>query len=132
MSFSTPLEAYPDTWMVSYGQSLLIKHLFIIPLIAYAFINGILMKKRLLKKETFDPRPWARIEFFILLLIFAATGAMSQQSPPHNMFETLSSEGFSSLFILFHDEVVYSDIAVQLVFSIDGVLLLSIAAFSLP
>ncbi|MEK3953594.1 copper resistance D family protein [Psychrobacillus sp. FSL K6-1464] len=131
MSFSTPLEAYPDTWMVSYGQSLLIKHLFIIPLIAYACINGILMKKRLLKKENFDPRPWARVEFFILLLIFAATGAMSQQSPPHNMYETISNEGFSSLFILFHDGVVFSDIAVQLVFSIDGVLLLCIAVLFL-
>ncbi|MFJ7826504.1 copper resistance D family protein [Psychrobacillus sp. NPDC096623] len=128
MSFSTPLEAYPDTWTVSYGQSLLIKHLLIIPLIAYAFINGILMKKRLLKDENFDARPWTKVEFFILLLIFAATGAMSQQSPPHSLFETINSEGFSSLFLLFHDGNVSSNIAVQMVFNLDGILLLCISA----
>jgi len=131
MSFSTPLEAYPDTWMVSYGQSLLIKHLLIIPLIVYACINGILMKKRLLNSENFDPRPWTKVEYFILLLIFAATGAMSQQSPPHYIYETITSEGFSSLFLLFHDGVVSSDIAVQMVFSMDAVLLLCISAIFL-
>ena len=131
MSISTPLEAYPETWIISYGQSLLIKHLFIIPLIAYACINGILMKKRLMKNDNFDARPWTKVEFFIILLIFAATGAMSQQSPPHNMFETISSEGFSSLFLLFHDGVVSPEIAVQMVFNIDGILLLFISAIFL-
>ncbi|MEK3981722.1 CopD family protein [Psychrobacillus sp. FSL K6-2836] len=128
MSFSTPLAAYTDTWMVSYGQSLLIKHLLIIPLIAYAFINGILMKKRLLKNDNFDARPWTKVEFFVLLLIFAATGAMSQQSPPHNLYETINSEGFSSLFLLFHDGIVSSGIAAELVFNTDGLLLLCISA----
>ena len=127
MSFSTTLDVYPDTWMVSYGQSLLIKHLLIIPLIAYAFVNGILMKRRLQKERDFDARPWTKIEFFIILLIFAATGAMSQQSPPHNLFETISNEGFSSLFLLFHEEVVYSGITVDLIFNIEGLLLLIIA-----
>ena len=131
MSFSTPLEAYPDTWMVSYGQSLLIKHLLIIPLIVYAFINGILMKKRLQKNENFDARPWTKVEFFILLLIFAATGAMSQQSPPHHLFETIRSEGFSSLFLLFHDVVVTPGIWVQMEFQTEGVLLLCLAAIFL-
>lgn len=131
MSFSTPLNAYPNTWMVSYGQSLLIKHLLIIPLIAYAFINGILMKKRLLKNDNLDARPWAKVEFFLLLLIFAATGAMSQQSPPHHLFETINSEGFSSLFLLFHDGIVFSGLAVQLVFNTEGLLLLCISAIFL-
>lgn len=127
MSFSTTWDAYPDTWMVSYGQSLLIKHLLIIPLIAYAFINGILMKKRLLKDVNFDARPWAKVEFFILLLIFAATGAMSQQSPSHNLIETINSEGFSSLFLLFHEKSGFSGIAVQLVFTIEGLLFLCLS-----
>ncbi|SDN10646.1 putative copper resistance protein D [Psychrobacillus sp. OK028] len=128
MSFSTPLATYSDTWTVSYGQSLLIKHLLIIPLIAYAFINGVLMKKRLLKDENFDARPWTKVEFFILLLIFAATGAMSQQSPPHSLFETINSEGFSSLFLLFHEGEFTPTIDVQMVFNLDGMLLLCISA----
>lgn len=131
MSFSTPLDAYPDTWMVSYGQSLLIKHLLIIPLIVYAFMNGILMKKRLIKDDNFDARPWTKVELFILLLVFAATGAMSQQSPPHNLFETINSEGFSTLFLLFHDGDVFPGITVQMVFNTDGILLLCIAAIFL-
>ncbi|MCZ8539822.1 copper resistance D family protein [Psychrobacillus psychrodurans] len=131
MSFSTPLDAYSDTWMISYGQSLLIKHLLIIPLIGYAFINGVLMKKRLLKNKNFDARPWTKAEFFILLLIFAATGAMSQQSPPHNLFETINNEGFSSLILLFHDVIAFSDITVQMVFNTEGVILLCISTIFL-
>ena len=40
-------EDYPNSWMLPYGQALLIKHLLIIPLLVYAVINSILMKKKL-------------------------------------------------------------------------------------
>lgn len=84
MNYSMNLSEYPNSWVQPYGQSLLIKHILILPLIGYAFINGFLMKRKLRKKENLDPRPWTKLESIIVLAIFAATGAMSQQEPPHN------------------------------------------------
>lgn len=84
MSYSMNITEYPNSWMQPYGQSLLVKHLLILPLIGYAFINGFLMKKKLRLNEEMDPRPWTQLEYVIVLFIFAATGAMSQQEPPHN------------------------------------------------
>lgn len=113
MNLSMEWSAYADSWMLSYGQSLLIKHLLIIPLIGYAFINGIVMKRKLQKEAHFDPRPWTKIEFFIILLIFVATGALSQQSPPSNLAQILSSEGISPLFALFYDGTIQPSLNVQ-------------------
>lgn len=127
MTFSMDWSAYPDSWMLSYGQSLLIKHLLIIPLIGYAFINGIVMKRKLQEEANFDPRPWTRIEFFIILLIFAATAALSQQSPPSNLAHILSSEGISPLFALFYDGAVQPSLNVQFVPEFDAILLGSVA-----
>ncbi|SES11334.1 copper resistance D family protein [Psychrobacillus sp. OK032] len=123
MNLSMEWSAYPDSWMLSYGQSLLIKHLLIIPLIGYAFINGIVMKRKLKKEGSFDPRPWTRVEFFVILLIFVATGAMSQQSPPSNIAQILSSEGISPLFGLFYDGAIQPSLNAQLVPKFDGILL---------
>ncbi|GGA27841.1 copper resistance D family protein [Psychrobacillus lasiicapitis] len=123
MNLSMEWSAYPDSWMLSYGQSLLIKHLLIIPLIGYAFINGMVMKRKLEKEESFDPRPWTKVEFFIILLIFVATGAMSQQSPPSNLADILSSEGISPLFGLFYDGTIQPSLNVQLMPKFDGILL---------
>lgn len=131
MSYVVEWNAYPDSWMVSYGQSLLIKHLLIIPLIGYAFINGIVMKKKIIKEPQFDPRPWAKVEFFIILFIFAATGAMSQQSPPTHLADILSSEGISSLFALFYDGVIRPDLNVQFSLEWGGILLLCVAGLFL-
>ena len=50
MTLIIDLKEYSDAWMIPYGQSLLIKHLLIIPLLGYAFINSILVRKRLKKR----------------------------------------------------------------------------------
>ena len=127
MSFTLEWSQYPDSWMISYGQSLLIKHLLIIPLIGYAFINGIVMKKKLQKDPSFNPRPWTKVEFIIILGIFAATGAMGQSSPPHNLSSILSSEGVSILFTQFYDGVVYAGLNVEFSLQTNGILLLLLA-----
>ena len=52
MTLVVDLKDYPDSWMIPYGQALLIKHLLIIPLLVYVLINSILMKKKLKKDLT--------------------------------------------------------------------------------
>ena len=76
MTLIIDFKEYSDAWMIPYGQSLLIKHLLIIPLLGYVFINSILVRKRLKKDLTFDPRPWTKVESIIILLIFSATSAL--------------------------------------------------------
>ncbi|KAA0546962.1 copper resistance protein CopD [Bacillus sp. BGMRC 2118] len=93
---------YSDSWALSYGQSLLIKHLLIIPLLAYACINSILVRKKLKLNEGFNPSPWSRVESVVLLLVFSATAVLGQQSPPHSINESLVTEGPSRLFMLFY------------------------------
>lgn len=131
MSFTIEWSQYPDSWMIPYGQSLLIKHLLIIPLIGYAFINGVVMKRKLQKDSTFNPRPWTEVELIIILGIFAATGAMSQTSPPHNLGSILSTEGISPLFAQFYDGLVYATLNVDFRLQANGILLLIFAGIFL-
>lgn len=88
----------------SYGQGLLLKHLLLIPLVFYIFINGLLMKIKM-KKPTFDPRPWARLEAVLLLAIFVMTAVFSQFQPP-TLF--LTEETVSKLFLAVYDGTVES------------------------
>jgi putative copper export protein len=128
MAFVMEWKEYPDALMVSYGQSLLIKHLLIFPLIGYALINGVMMKKKVAKNAEFDPRPWTKLESVVILLIFAATGALSQASPPQNFASIINLEGLSPLFTLFYDGPVRANLAAELVFTTDSIALLVLAA----
>ena len=67
------VDGYIDSWMVSYGQGLLIKHLFLLPVVFYALVNGFIVKFKLSKNPTFNPIPWIRVEGFILFVIFTIT-----------------------------------------------------------
>lgn len=50
---------YADSWMLNYGQALLIKHLIIIPILIFTFTNDFLVKKRMQNDLSFDPKPRA-------------------------------------------------------------------------
>lgn len=74
---------YISSWTLNYGQALLIKHLFLLPILLFAFINSVLIKKRLQKQQEFNPKPWVKAESIVLLFIFATTAFLGQQEPPH-------------------------------------------------
>ncbi|MFP7737629.1 copper resistance D family protein, partial [Priestia aryabhattai] len=78
------LSNYVNSWATDYGQSLLLKHITIIPLLAFAVINGFLMKKTI-KHPEYKPVMWIRAESIILLIIFLFTAIMVTQSPPTNI-----------------------------------------------
>ncbi|RUL55600.1 copper resistance D family protein [Lysinibacillus antri] len=100
------VDEYISSWMISYGQGLLLKHLFLLPLIFYALVNSFIVKSKIAKDPLFNPIPWIRIESFILLTIFTITAAFSQHAPPHGNY--LSNEAVSPLFRLFHDDIITS------------------------
>lgn len=120
---------YFNSWISSYGQSLLVKHLFIIPLIFIAFFNGFLMKRKL-KNINFNPKSWVLVEGVFILLIFSVTGFMNQQPAPHDMDPQLLSLSANKLFFWFAQE---GNVQVPLNFSIHltSILLYVLAVASL-
>lgn len=112
MDTIVPYEQYADIWLVSYGQTLLFKHLFFIPVLLFAVMNGILAKKA--AREEFKPLPWLRAEGLLLLLIFALTGLLGQQSPPHDLETALRMEGASPIFDALYSGTIPMDMTVEL------------------
>lgn len=86
---------YVEAWVLPYGQMLLLKHISIIPLLIFAFINGVLAKK-VLTIPTFNPRPWIKAESIVILIVFYLTGVLGTLSPPHGVDFTVKSEGAST------------------------------------
>ncbi|MFZ3587712.1 hypothetical protein ACOI1C_00250 [Bacillus sp. DJP31] len=76
--------------------------MLIIPILAYAFINGILIKRQLSRVESFNPKPWAKAESILLFLVFTATAVLGQQSLPHDIKALIETERPSSLFTFFY------------------------------
>lgn len=85
---------YVKSWVLPYGQMLLLKHISIIPVIVFAFVNGFLVKKAM-KHSTFNPRPWLIGESILLMFVFYFTAVMGTLSPPHTIDLTVISEGAS-------------------------------------
>lgn len=119
---------YVTSWVFSYGQAILWKHIFVVLLLTFAFINGILLRKRLARNRSFDPRPWFRMESFAALAAFAATAVIGQQEPPHDVQLALEVLEPSPLYLWFHPEGIttMTDLKLQLTPSGVGFGLLSL------
>lgn len=119
------VEDYTNSWLIPYGQSLLIKHLFIIPLIVFALINSVFIRGKVKKDNGFDPLPWVKMESVFLLIIFSATALLGQQSPPRNT--NVSNETVSTLFSLFYQGQFQPNMTANLVMNMTSMLLLAVA-----
>ncbi|MDQ0219918.1 hypothetical protein ELQ35_18025 [Peribacillus cavernae] len=91
MLFVVDVKDYVNSWVLSYGQTLLLKHLSIIPLLALAFVNMYLTRKG--KKGGFNPFPFLRAESILFFIVIGFTGLLGTLSPPHNIDFTVDSEG---------------------------------------
>lgn len=125
MTFVVDFATYTYSWMLPYGQLLLIKHLLIIPLLVYAIINGVFIKKKLQNDPSFNPKPWARVESLLVLLIFSVTAALGHQSPPSE--NTFKNEGPSKLFSYFYQGQSLQVFRVELTINATGLSLLLLA-----
>lgn len=117
--FVSPAD-YSSSWVLPYGQLLLLKHLSIIPLLLAAAINGLLNKKRLYEKA------WLKAESVLLFAALALTAFMSKQAPPHDVNDTFRTEGAAPFIEAFRGPQFIPIDAVP-VFSLNGLLLLGIA-----
>ncbi|MFC4776517.1 copper resistance D family protein [Paenibacillus sp. GCM10023252] len=125
MSFTTP--QYLNAMMLPYGQLLLIKHLLLLPLLLFAYTNGFGYKRRMAQNVSFRPQPWLRAESVTALLLFIVSGILGQQTPPHDVKETLQSSSPSPLFTGLYKGSYSPDLQLTLSLSVDSILLAAAA-----
>ncbi|MCF6138596.1 copper resistance D family protein [Pseudalkalibacillus berkeleyi] len=89
---------YIDSWVLNYGQALLIKHLLLIPLFLFAIVHGVYLKKSIIKKGTQHVKRSLQGETVLILFVFGVTAFLSQQVPPHEVWRTILQEDPSPLF----------------------------------
>jgi copper resistance protein D len=91
MLFVVRAEDYASSWILPYGQMLLLKHLSILPLLAAASVNGFLLRSE---------RPamhWLKTESLLLGFVLLFTAFMSKLAPPHDVNSTYGREGAAPL-----------------------------------
>lgn len=121
--FSKPAD-YAASWVLPYGQMLLLKHLSILPLLAAAFLNGF-------GNKTKEPsRKGLQLETFMLGLVFLFTAIMSKLAPPHNVNNTFLTEGAAPVIETLIGEQ-FLPILPQVAWSVNGILLLLIGVLAM-
>lgn len=121
---------YVNALSLNYGQSLLIKHILIIPVLVFAFMNGFMIKKQL-SNEQKKPQTWVKVESMFIIFIFAVTAFMSEQVPPHEVALTLQRTSPSPLFTWFFGTEVAAQLPLIVGVNIFTVLFIGLAILSL-
>lgn len=129
MTIIIDIADYADMWMLNYGQALLLKHIIVIPILLFAFINGFLVKNQLQKDLSFNPKPWVKVESIVLIIIFSVTAFLGQQPPPHEIETMLKSNGAAPLFEYIYGSVVEPSMNVQFDLNTLAILLAVLAVF---
>ncbi|MGG4490207.1 copper resistance D family protein [Metabacillus idriensis] len=124
MTFVIDLNDYAAAWSLSYGQVILLKHISIVPLLVFAFLNGFVGKKA----AHFQALAWVRAESIVVMIVFFLTGVLGTQAPPHDVNTTLRSDGASPLFELSTGYKVKAPIEIGFDFTWNGMLLFVFAA----
>jgi putative copper export protein len=131
MQLVVEFKDYAQSWLVPYGQALLFKHLFIIPLLVFAFINGFLIKRLIKKENDVKVLSWLKAEGIIIFFIFIFTGILGQQSPPHDIASAIAVEGPSKLIEMFYPGQISAFLMVTLSFQPKSIIMASFACICL-
>lgn len=123
LMFSKPAD-YAASWVLPYGQMLLLKHLSILPLLAAAFLNGFGNKTKV------PSRKGLQLETIMLGLVFLFTATMSKLAPPHNVNNTFLTEGAAPFLESLIGEQ-FLPILPQAAWSVNGSLLLLIGILAM-
>lgn len=114
MQLVIDLQDYSLSWLVSYGQALLFKHLLIVPLLIFAFMNGFLLRSHIKRNGSGRVLAWLRAEGVFVLLIFVATGILGQQAPPHDIMATIANEGAAKLAELLYSGTISPELRIKM------------------
>ncbi len=117
-----------NSWAVTYGQALLMKHLLYIPIILFGFGNGFLLKAAIGNNRSINVRKWIRIESIFIVAVFAITGFLNIQTPPHPPEEGNAAIPTSLIFNWFHGDKPYPQF-VQWQWSVTGLVCATLFLF---
>jgi copper resistance protein D len=117
---------YISSWVLPYGQMLLLKHISVIPVIFFALINGVLLKK-IHAVPIYNPHPWMKAEALFIFITFYFTSVMGTLSPPHEVDFTVKSEGASKWVEWLFGKDILTSLDVGVAPNISSILLLVMA-----
>lgn len=124
MLMSAIVPEYVQSWLLSYGHLLFIKHLLFLPLLAFGAHHFLLGIRKGQNKPVSNVLRSFRFESLIALVIFAISAVMTEQTPPHEVAQTLQTEVVSKVMRWFIGEDQLAIAAIQLAPSWLGWLLL--------
>ncbi|WP_078391400.1 copper resistance D family protein [Shouchella patagoniensis] len=122
---------YVNSWMLTYGQLLLIKHILFIPLLIFGFRHLLSLSGKGAKLSTEEQQRSFRIEAIIALLVFSVTAGLTETEPPHNVLRTLQSEPMSPIMDIFLNEALLENQLIAFSPSIGAIFLLVAAGIFL-
>ena len=128
MQLVIKLADYSQSWLLPYGQAILIKHLLIFPLLVFAVINGFLLKRMLKKSGDINVSSWLKAEGVFVFFILIVTAILGTLSPPHFIAETIESEGPSKLMEFIYSGRISPEIVVNISFQGTSIILAILAA----
>ncbi|GAE30895.1 copper resistance D family protein [Alkalihalobacillus hemicellulosilyticus] len=96
---------YVQSWLLTYGQLLLIKHLLFLPLLAFGFHHLVLGMKAEITKTGLTKQSF-KIESVLAFVILLISGMMTEQTPPHEVVRTLQTESITPMMQLFIGDAV--------------------------
>ncbi len=126
MLFVVDPRDYANSWVLPYGQMLLLKHISILPILVFGFINGFLSRKTK-QDEQFNPLKWVQAETFILMIVFFLTGVLGTLPPPHQINATLIQEGPALWIEPLLGQNIEAPFSVQLNFALQSTFLFIVA-----
>lgn len=126
MLFVVELKDYANSWVLPYGQILLIKHISIVPVLTFALVNGFLSRKTRFD-TSFDAKKWVQVETISLMIIFFITGILGTLPPPHQVNATVIQEGPAFWMDFLLGQEIVAPFSVHLTTGIQSTLLLVIA-----
>lgn len=130
MLFVVQPRDYVNSWVLPYGQMLLLKHLSIAPILTFALVNGFLARKTK-DNEHFNPIKWVQAETIILMIVFFITGVLGTLPPPHQVNATLIQEGPAFWMESLIGQEITAPFTVQFSFELQALLLLFIGVIFL-
>ncbi|GAF15267.1 hypothetical protein JCM19046_4409 [Bacillus sp. JCM 19046] len=115
---------YVHSWMLTYGQLLLIKNILIAPLLVFGFRHLIHLSGKGKALTVAERQRSFRTESIFVLLVFIVTAWLTETEPPHNVLRTLQFEPMNPIVPFFLSETLIENQLITFAPSIGAILLL--------
>ncbi|WP_099300964.1 copper resistance D family protein [Bacillus sp. Marseille-P3800] len=120
---------YVNSWMLTYGQLLVIKHILIAPLLIFGFRHLLALSGKGASLSIEEKQRSFRFESIFVLAVFIVTAMLTESEPPHNVLRTLQNEPFSPIMNAFLTEPLMENQLIAFSPSVWSGLLLGAAVF---